>query len=102
MKQMIIKVNDDYSQTVEGLSIHGQLVGSRSFYNKILVLAMSDLGMLEIGDKFEQLELDWEIIASEDEPLNADEFTNYMNDVGEESFSDLSTIQTFAGKRWTL
>lgn len=112
MKQMILKVPDDYTETVEGLSIHGQLIGSKSWYNKILVLALSDSGILELEDKFEELELSWSVIAIEDEPLNLEEFTSYMNDiavfddegeqVSEIPFNDLSTIQTFAGKRWTL
>ena len=112
MKQMIIKVDDDYSETVEGLSIHSQLVGSKSWYNKILVLALSDCGILELEDKFEALELSWSVVAIEDEPLNLDEFTNYMSDVikydeeGEQvsrkPFSDLATIQTFAGKNWII
>jgi len=78
----------------------------------VLVLALSDMGALALGDKFEELSLSWEVIAVEDEPLNIDEFQSYMNDIiqydeegeeiGSNPFSDLSTIQTFAGKRWTL
>lgn len=112
MKQMIIKVDDDYSETVEGLSIHGQLVGSKSWYNKILVLALSDCGILELEDQFEALNLSWSVVAIEDEPLNLEEFTSYMNDiiefdeegeeVGSNPFRDLSTIQTFAGHYWML
>ena len=114
MKQMIIKVGDDFTETPKGLnlSIHGQLVGSKSWYNKILVLALSPCGTLELEDKFEALELNWEVVAVDDQPLNIDEFTNYMNDVityddeGEQinstPFSDLSTLQRFSGKRWML
>ena len=112
MKQMIIKVGDDFSETVKGLSINGQLTNSRSYYNKILVLALSPLGILELGDKFVELELDWEVVAIDDEPLNLNEFDNYMNDIivrdeegeeiGSDPFSDLSTIQTFSGKSWKL
>jgi len=112
MKQMIIKLDDDYTETVEGLSIHGQLVGSKSWFNKILVLAQSDLTESELSDLFAELELSWDIIAVEVEPLDGDEFTNFMNDIlefdeeGEEinsaEFSDLSIIQTFAGRKWTL
>lgn len=114
MKQMIVKVDDDFTDIPEGLNLQtaGQLVGSKSWYNKILILCVSPLGTLALGDQFDNLGLGWEIIAVEDEPLNGDEFTSYMNDiietdeegeqVGSVPFSDVSTIQTFAGKRWTL
>lgn len=111
MKQMIIKLDDDYSETVKGLHIHGQLTGSKSWYNKVLVLALSDKGILELEDQFEELELSWSVIAIEDEPLNLEEFKSYMNDIieydeeGQETsakeFFDLSTIQTFAGRKWS-
>jgi len=114
MKQMIIKVDDDFTEIPEGLNLQtvGQLVGSKSWYNKILILAMSDLGIMELEDQFSEFELSWSVVAIEGEPLNLEEFTSYMNDTveldeeGEEvssnPFSDLSTIQTFAGRKWQL
>ena len=112
MSQLIIKLPDDYTETVEGLSIHGQLVGSKSWFNKILVLAQSNLTESELSDLFSELELSWDIIAVEGEALDGDEFTNFMNDIlefdeegeeiGSSAFSDLSTIQRYAGKNWTL
>jgi len=126
MKQMIIKVDDDFAGFPEGLKLStcGQLVGSRSYYNKILILVLSPYGILEIGNKLDDLktraiemgepeiDFDYSVIAIEDEPLDIDEFANYMNDIsvlddeGEQidsvEFSDLSTIQTFAGHQWTL
>lgn len=114
MKQMIIKVDDDFTEIPEGLDLQtaGQLVGSKSWYNKILVLALSDLGILELEGRFEELELSWSIVAIEDEPLDIDEFQSYMNDIiefdeegeeiGSNPFSDLTSIQTFAGKSWLV
>lgn len=115
MKQMILKVDDDLIEMPKALNLswlNSPLVGSRSYYNKILILILSDSGILELEDKFEELNLSWSVIAVEDEPLNIDEFLPYMNDVpvfDEEGgqvdsipFNDLSTIQTFAGKRWIL
>lgn len=115
MKQMILKVDDDITEIPEGLNIqwlNGLLVGSRSFYNKILILVVCDYGVLELGDKFEELALNWSVIAVDDEPLNIDEFAPYMDDlpvlddeglqVDSVPFNDLSTIQTFAGKNWML
>ena len=107
MKQMIVKVDDDF-EIPEGLSLQtvGQLVGSKSWYNKILILCISDLSVDELSDA------GFDVIAIEDEPLDIEEFTSHMNDIpefdeeGEEidsnPFSDLSSIQTFSGKRWTL
>jgi len=115
MKQMILKVGDDVTEMPKGLNLSWDkklLVGSKSWYNKILILVLSPYGTLELGDKFKELGLDWEVIAVEDEPLNFEEFKSYMNDISvlddegyqldDVPFDDLSTIQTFAGKRWTL
>jgi len=114
MKQMILKVGDDFTEVPKGLDLSavGQLVGSKSWYNKILILVLSPYGTLELGDKLEELELNWEVVAIEDEPLSLDEISPYMNDIAvrdeegkqidEIPFSDLSTIQTFAGHNWTL
>ncbi len=114
MKQMILKVGNDFTEVPKGLNLStaGQLVGSKSWYNNILILVLSPLGILELEDKFEELELDWEVVAIEDEPLNLNEISSYMNDVviydeeGEEidsnPFSNLSTITNFAGHNWKL
>ena len=114
MKQMILKVGDDFTEFPKELKLAtaGQLVGSRSYYNKILVLALSPCGILELEDQFEALELNWEVLAIEDEPLNLEEISPYMNDIlefdeegeaiGSDPFSDLSTIQTYAGHQWTI
>ena len=108
MKQMIIKVDDDFEGIPEGVNLQtaGQLVVSKSWFNKILILCVSNLTVSELEDA------GFSVIAIEDEPLSFDEFDNYMNDIietdeeGEEvgsiPFSDLSTIQTFAGKQWQL
>ena len=105
MKQMIIKI-DDEAEIPEGVNSAGQLVGSKSWYNKKLILALSDLTIEELED------LDLSVIAIEGEPLSLSGFESYMNDIlefdeeGEETgsvpFSDLSTIQTFAGRKWQL
>jgi len=114
MKQMIIKVDDDFISVPEGLALQtaGQLVGSKSWYNKILILCVSSLSAPELEAEFLALDLSWSVVAIEGESLSLPEFKNYMSDIiefnedGEEIssslFSDLSTIQTFAGKRWTL
>lgn len=128
MKQMILKVDDDLVEIQEELGMpkltqsfipkelniswsNQPLVGSRSYYNKILILVLSPCSTSEQGDKFKELDLNWEIVATEDEPLSLEELSPYMNDipvfdegelVEEVPFSDLSTVQTFAGKRWTL
>ncbi len=114
MKQMILKVDDDFTEFPKGLKLStcGQLVDSRSYYNKILILVLSPYGTLELGDKFEEFELNWEVIAVEDEPLNLDEILPYMNDIpeydeegkdiGSYPFRDLSAIQTFTSHKWTI
>ena len=115
MKQMILKVEDDLIEIPKDLNlswINSLLVGSRSYYNKMLILVLSDSGILELEDKFEELNLPWSVIAIEDEPLNIDEISPYMNDVpvfDEEGkqvdsipFNDLSTIQTFSGHKWVI
>lgn len=111
MKQMILKVDDDFIGFPEGLNLStcGQVVGSKSWDNKIIILVLSPYGTLELGDKFEEFDLNWEVVAIEDEPLSIDEILPYMLDipmfdnVGEVDsvpFSDLSTVQTFAGHKW--
>ena len=114
MKQMILKVGDDFTEMPKGLNLStaGQLVGSRSYYNKILVLALSPYGILELEDQFAEFELNWEVLAIEDEPLSLEELSPFMNDIleyddegeaiGSDPFSDLSTIQTYAGHQWTI
>ena len=105
MKQMIIKIDDD-ADIPEGVQSAGQLVGSKSWYNKKLILALSDLTVSELED------LDLSVVAIEGEPLSVDGFESYMNDIlefdeegeeiGSSPFSDLSTVQTFAGRKWQL
>ena len=107
MKQMILKI-DDEAETPKGVNSAGQLVGSKSWYNKKLILALSDLTVEELED------LDLSVVAIEGEPLSVDGFESYMNDIiifdeeGEElssdtfRHSDLETIQTFAGRKWQL
>lgn len=115
--QLILKV--DEGQDLD-LPNAGRLVGTRSYYGKILVLALADPDQVkEINAGQYDKELDeWikepikaEIVAREDEQIDQSELLPYFVDVqvyDEESdemitlpVEDLTDkIQTFAGRKW--
>lgn len=106
MKQIILKVDDDFSGIPEGLNINtvGRLVGSKSWFNKILILCLSDLSVSELENA------GYSVVGVEGEPLILGDLSSYMIDIIETDedgkeisnnpFSDLKTIQTFAGRKW--
>lgn len=99
MKQMILKIDDDVTEMPPELNINWlntRMVGTRSYYNKMIILILSPVGVLELEDKFEELDLNWSVIAVEDEPINQDEILPFM-----EQITDLTgKLQTFAGHLW--
>lgn len=101
MKQMILKIDDDVTELPSELNVtwlNTRMVGTRSFYNKIIILILSPVGILELEDKIEGLDLTWSVLATEDEPINQSEILPFIDD---ESVGDLiGKLQTFSGHRW--
>jgi len=124
MKQFILKIPENTSfdnlsdevqvaiQVVSGQFPKGVVVGSEavSGYEIKLVLANATTALLE--SQFSALSLDWEVLAEEGEVITQDAILDFMSDIpafdedgeiiGSTPLADLSSLQTYAGKSWTL
>lgn len=123
MKQMILKIDDDadFSEMPEDLQEmirltkitwpQSQLIGTKSYYNKRLILILSPIEKDLIEALFIKFDLNWTILAVEGEAVDQDPLLGFMVDslvfnedgdqTGTEEITDLTgKLQTFAGHMW--
>jgi len=120
MKQMIIKMDEEQSIETLPAEIVGAtyLANAHSYYNKLLVLAMSKLTIeevealeqvVEVDDGIEVTPYNFKVLAIQGEQIVQEPILNFIDDkvvmVDEEMSSEPVTditgkLQTFAGKKW--
>lgn len=124
MKQFILSlpVDTDYQnfdeevveaiKAVKGQFPVGALVGSQPHNGYELKLVMSNGNKESLENSFLLLGLDWEVLAEEGVQIDQDPIMAFMVDVplfdedgeqiGSEPPTDLSSLQTYAGRKWTF
>lgn len=98
MKQMILKIDDDLTSEEIPATImsHGQLIGTKSYYNKILILVLSPIEPDDIEDLFE-----CSVLAVEGKAIDQKPILKFMIDIDDEDVTDVTgKLQTFAGRNW--
>lgn len=108
MKQMILKIDDDLTpEELPGVIIsQGQMVGTKSYYNKILILVLSSYEPDAIKDLFE-----CSVLAVEGEKIDQEPILKFMmpwraidnegNEIDPIPETDMTgRIQTIAGHHW--
>lgn len=98
MKQMILKIDDDLApeELPAAIMSQGQVIGTKSFYNKILILILTSSEPDELEELFE-----CSVLAVEGEKLNQSKILSFMLDVDDEDVTDITgKLQTFAGRSW--
>jgi len=114
MKQMILKIDDDADinlmpedlrKAISKTKIQwpqGQLIGTKSYYNKRLILILSPIEPEEIESLFDDFDLAWSILAVEGEIVDQKPILKFMEDVDGEDVTDITgKLQIFAGHLWT-
>ena len=122
MKQMILKIDDDadfdlmdeeLQETIKQSKIswpQGQMIGTKSYYNKRLVLILSPIEPEAILSLCDEFDLNWSILAVEGEKIDQAPLLGFMSDlpvfddgeqIGVKEVLDLTgKLQTFAGRNW--
>lgn len=124
MKQFIIKIPEgtrffDLSEEIQNAikAVNGQfpkgvVVGSQAVLGYELKLVLADSTAAQLEDQFLSLGLDWAVLAEEGVTGDETQILLYMLDknildadgeiISTEALTDLSSLQTYAGKSWTF
>lgn len=122
MKQMILKIDDDadFKTMPEELQAaisktkiqwpQRQLIGTKNYYGKRLILILSSVGPDIIEVFFLKFNLNWSILAIEGEAINQEPILKFMEESivtseDGETYSEpviniTGKLQTFAGHSW--
>lgn len=114
MKQMILKIDNDadFDLMPEELRVtitqtkiqwpQGQMIGTKSYYNKRLILILSPIEPEAIESLIDDFDLNWSLLAVEGETIFQKSLLGFMLDEDDEDVTDVTgKLQTFAGHSWS-